>query len=248
MKVLDRLLLGSTAVLVVIAAGTVGPVISRVARYYGPPRAIQVVEDWERYHRDAPHLGPDSAEIRIVEFMDYACGACKGVQPALDSILKENPTRVSIAIRFLPIVSPESRLAAYAAICADRQGHFREFHRLLLDYRGFHLGHFETSFVSIAYRSGVSDTLTLKRCVENPEVIRSIEADTVLAEGIGVNATPSFMVNGTLYPGTQRTLKKVIENLTDSLELRRERSLSLGDGSALPQPPKWDRVSTMNSE
>jgi protein-disulfide isomerase len=211
MKLFDRILVPATATLALLAVATIVRTVPKLDDFFGLPRPAQAVSDWERYLRDAPRLGPENAQVSIVEFIDYTCGACRGFQPTLERILEQNPSDVSIAIRYFP--GPESRPAAFAALCADRQGKFPEYHRLLLQVNAFDSEDVETDLRRLAAQAGVRDTIALKSCMASPGVYDALEADTIMALAAGVVGTPSFIVNGQLYRGTQPNLKKLIKKL-----------------------------------
>ncbi|MEK7615119.1 MAG: thioredoxin domain-containing protein [Patescibacteria group bacterium] len=82
-----------------------------------------------------PTKGAKDAQITIVEFADFQCGACKDLQVTLDAVLKAYPDDVRIVWKDLPndSIHKEAIPAAIAAHCADRQGKFWEYHDMLFN-------------------------------------------------------------------------------------------------------------------
>ncbi len=69
-----------------------------------------------------------SPERVVVEFSDYQCPYCKQAHQVLDSVVRE--VGGTLVYRHMPLtlIHPEAEGAARAAICAERQGRFREMH------------------------------------------------------------------------------------------------------------------------
>lgn len=84
--------------------------------------------------RDAT-LGPDDARVTIVEFFDYNCGFCKRATPWVEEAVEKYGDDIRIVFKELPILDDRtktSRLAARAALAADKQGKYKEMHFALM--------------------------------------------------------------------------------------------------------------------
>jgi protein-disulfide isomerase len=79
--------------------------------------------------RGDPHAG-----VTIVEYGDFECPMCRGVEPAVRQILDSHPLRVRLVFRHQPIESahPHALIAAEAAEAAAYQGKFWQMHDMLL--------------------------------------------------------------------------------------------------------------------
>ena len=82
-----------------------------------------------------PEIGPSDAAITIYEFSDYNCGYCKRIFIDLQAVLAEQPD-VRLVVKEFPILAETSVLAAKAAVAAQRQGKFRQFHIAMMTWRG----------------------------------------------------------------------------------------------------------------
>src|SRR6185503_8204384 len=80
-------------------------------------------------------LGDRQADIAVVEFFDYACPYCKAVEPRLEKLLKDDK-RVKLVVKEVPILTPESLIAAKAALASVKQGKYERFHQALINFRG----------------------------------------------------------------------------------------------------------------
>ena len=87
--------------------------------------------------RDAS-IGPDDAKVTIVEFFDYNCGFCKRATPWIEEAAKKYDDDVRIVFKELPILDERtktSRIAARAALAADKQGKYKEMHFALMSQK-----------------------------------------------------------------------------------------------------------------
>src|SRR3989338_2128908 len=86
-----------------------------------------------------PSLGPAGAKITITEFADYHCGFCKRAEPTIEQVLKNYPTQVRLVFRHYPLSDTPGQgsfLTHEAAVCAQEQGKFWEFHNDLFHLSG----------------------------------------------------------------------------------------------------------------
>lgn len=144
----------------------------------------------------SPVAGQADASVRIVQFFDYNCGYCRRVSPTLEKLLAEqgNP---QVIFKELPILGPDSHLAARAALPARRQGAYLKFHRALMD---------RTSPATPAAIEGTSrklglDIARLRADMDSAEIQAILAENQRLASAIGVQSTPSFVIWNELVSG-----------------------------------------------
>ena len=77
-------------------------------------------------------LGPQNAQLTIIEFSDFACPFCQKAHKILKDVNKKYPTQVKIVFRDMPL-HPNSTELALAARCVGEQGKFWEVHDLLFE-------------------------------------------------------------------------------------------------------------------
>lgn len=155
--------------------------------------------------------GPDDAEVTIVEFFDYNCGYCK---KSLDWVLSEVDNgngKIRVIFKELPILSDQSRRAALAALAADRQGKYMEFHQLLMRQKAHTLT--DERIDELAESIDLNVT-RMHKDMSRPELLEHIQDIRSLAIEYGATATPSFFVNGELVQGfDQPVLERQIAEL-----------------------------------
>ena len=153
--------------------------------------------------------GPADARIAITEFADFQCGYCKEVQPTLKRLLEIYPNDIQLSFRALASAAhPLSITSAEAARCAGKQNNFWAFHDAL----------FAAESLSPSIFSRLAHDLKLnvtefERCQSSGEMRAGIDADLSEAQRLGINATPTFLINGRLLTGAAslEEFKSVVE-------------------------------------
>jgi protein-disulfide isomerase len=140
-----------------------------------------------------PVIGNPAAAVTIVEFFDYTCPYCKAVEPRLEKLLKDDPG-VKLVVKDFPILTPQSVVAAKAALASVKQGKYARYHQAMMMFRGQLT---EEAIFEIAKDSGL-DVNRLRKDMDAPEIAGKIIADFNLARAIRVFQTPAFIVNNHL--------------------------------------------------
>lgn len=136
-------------------------------------------------------IGPADAPVTLVEFFDYRCPYCHS---AMSWVFETAAARRDVRIVFkeYPILGADSVNASRAAIASIKQGRYRAFHQGLMAHRG---DLDDAAIDAIAARVGI-DAARLRRDMSDPAVDAIIENNHRLAGESGINATPTFLVNG----------------------------------------------------
>ena len=168
----------------------------RDAREKASADALTARKDDLYSHPMTPVTGDPKGDVTIVEFFDYQCGYCKRTLQHMLEVQKEDP-RVRIAWKELPILGPASEIAARAAMAADRQKKYLEFHVVVMANRGPLT---EERIFQLAAKAGV-DVARLKRDMADPAIENYLRETLVLAQQLGINGTPGFVIGGKLVAG-----------------------------------------------
>lgn len=160
-----------------------------------------------------PVAGNPKGDVTIVEFFDYHCGYCKQVQPSMESLMKEDG-KLRFVYKELPILAPESRIAATGALAAQRQGKYLAMHNALMSARG-KLD--KNRVLQIGKEVGL-DVAKLEKDMALPEIGQTIDRNLKLAGELGINGTPSFLIGDELVPGAidKDEIKKLIDKARKS--------------------------------
>jgi len=172
-----------------------------------PPN--QVLSGWRNYSVPGEWRGPVEAELIVVVFSDYECGVCREVEKRLTALQWRFPGRLAIITRHLPMPThPHADDAARAAVCAAWQGAFGAFHaRLFADTVALS----RTNLMRAAQLSGVSDTASFHRCIDEERTRDRVEVDLQAADRLGAYMTPAILVGPNLYVGLPWDLEQIIE-------------------------------------
>jgi protein-disulfide isomerase len=142
-------------------------------------------------------IGPDDAAVTVVEFFDYRCGPCRSSMETVNALPERYGGQVRVVFKEFPILSPESRIAAVAALAAGRQGKYIEMHREFMKSPSQFA---EADIVKIAREIDLDMNRWMKD--RQDKVLRDQIDDTYeLAQTIGANATPTFVIGDTLFSG-----------------------------------------------
>jgi protein-disulfide isomerase len=156
---------------------------------------------------DADFVGGNAkGDVTIVEFFDYRCGFCKRVTPDIVKLLNEDKN-IRLVLKEFPILGPASEIASRAAIAAIGQGKYWNFHLALLAEPELD----EASVMAAAQKNGL-DLERLKKDMASKSVSELIERNQQLAQTLGVDATPTFIIAGEPVSGaiSIETMKKMI--------------------------------------
>ena len=144
----------------------------------------------------SPVTGRADAEIAIVQFFDYKCGYCRRVSPTLSKLLEEHKN-VRVIFKELPILGAESHMASRAALAAAKQGAYLAFHQELMSLNG----PITPEAIEGTGRKLGLDLARLKTDMSSKEVEAVLAQNQRLANAIGVQSTPSFVIGGELISG-----------------------------------------------
>jgi protein-disulfide isomerase len=158
-----------------------------------------------------PSTGPEDAPITIIEFSDYQCPFCtRWHEQVYKPLLNEYPGKIKLVYRHLPLTSlhPEAFPAAEAAMCADEQDAFWQFHEKLFSSDA--LG--SDVYSQYAQELGL-DMTTFQTCITDRKFQDAVQADLDFAVDLGVRSTPTFFINGLAVVGAQPldVFKQVID-------------------------------------
>jgi protein-disulfide isomerase len=152
--------------------------------------------------------GSSNAKNTIVEFSDYQCPACGAFATRFESQFKTDlidSGLVRFAYRDFPLSQhANAPLAAQAAACANDGGRFENYKAIL--FRGQSQWSDSSSevaterFTEFATFAGLNKN-TFLECLKSDSAKAGIEADMRVANQIGLQSTPSFVVNGYLVAG-----------------------------------------------
>jgi len=188
-------------------------------------RRAAVAQQAEALFRNArdPSRGNPRGDVTIVEFFDARCGFCKQLHPALEALLRRDPN-VRVVMKDLPILGPNSVMAARALLAAQRQGRYAQLQDALMTLR---VEPTEPVLRQQAERVGL-DWSRLRRDMDDAAIAQRIEANVQLAQALGVEGTPALVIGSTpneraagASPGERAAGATLVPGAVDLPELER---------------------------
>lgn len=152
-------------------------------------------------------LGDPNAPVKVEEYADFQCPACASWSQNIEHefLNKYVQTgKIQFAFHTFSFIddrstTQESKNAAGAAYCAMDQGKFWEYHDMLYaNQTGENIGDFTDRRLA-AFASKLSlDMSQFNSCYNGGKYTQRVLDEKAAAVSLGVNSTPSFVVDGKL--------------------------------------------------
>jgi protein-disulfide isomerase len=145
-------------------------------------------------------LGNKNGDVTFVEFFDYNCGYCKRAMADMLDLLK-NDGKLKVVLKEFPVLSEGSVEAARVAVAVRMQDptgkKYLDFHQKLLGGRGVT----DKARAMAAAKDAGLDTARIEKDMTSPEVKATIQENMKLAEDMGLNGTPSYVIGRQIVVG-----------------------------------------------
>jgi protein-disulfide isomerase len=145
---------------------------------------------------DDPVAGNPQGTVTIVEFFDTRCPYCRRMEPTMAQLLQQDHT-VRLVYKDLPILGPESVLAAHALLAAQKQGGYEKLRTALMQAPPSYT---KAQILAIAHGLGLDDA-RLGRDMDDATITARLDANLRLARELGLEGTPALVIGNTLVPG-----------------------------------------------
>ena len=156
---------------------------------------------------DRPVRGNPNSEVVVVEFSDYQCPYCATAYSGLETnLLEKYGDRIRFVYKHLPLTSihPWALKASLAATCGYVQNPeaFWEIHsRLFENQKEVTLENLRIKVEGFAIEADLNKEEFLE-CFDNESTRSVVMRDMSEAKQLGINSTPTFLLNGALFRGT----------------------------------------------
>jgi protein-disulfide isomerase len=145
-------------------------------------------------------LGNPQGDVTFVEFFDYNCGYCKRALNDMVEIMGRDP-KLKVVLKEFPVLGPGSVEAAQVAVAVrmqDKTGKkYFEFHQKLLGGRG----QIDKAKALAAAKDIGLDMARLDKDLKSDEIGKTLEESMKLAEALGLNGTPSYVIGNDVVIG-----------------------------------------------
>ncbi|MEP7052088.1 MAG: thioredoxin domain-containing protein, partial [Pseudomonadota bacterium] len=141
----------------------------------------------------SPSFGPADAKVTVVEFSDFQCPYCSRAASVVDQVKEKYSDRVHFVFRQFPLPMHENaRGAAEAALAANAQGKFWQFHDKLFKN--------QTQLTRDGLEGFAKDAGLnvdeFKKALDSKAYAADVDADVKLGESVAVEGTPTMFING----------------------------------------------------
>lgn len=142
---------------------------------------------------------PAVEKAQLVEFLDFECPACGSIHPVVEEFKAEFGDRITFIHRHFPLpVHPNAGQAALAAEAAGQQDQYQQMINKLFETQSQWARSQQSQaplFRTYAEQLGL-DLALFDAAVADPKTEERIMADVADGKALGVNATPTFFLNG----------------------------------------------------
>ncbi len=140
----------------------------------------------------SPVRGQAEGPGTMVIFTDFQCPYCIKLVPLLDQVMEQYKGKVKLVFKNMPLQFHEmAEPAARAALAANEQGKFWEFHDKL-----FALPQLKPeALTAVAVALGL-DMARFNSDMQSPMIQQKLSKDMVDAQKAGVTGTPTLYING----------------------------------------------------
>ncbi len=146
---------------------------------------------------DSPVMGASDRQIVMLAFSDFQCPFCATANKSLKEFMAKHKDKVTLVYKHFPLtqIHPEALPAARAAWAANKQGKFWEYHDTLF-----------------ANQPKLSEAFYIETATSLKLDLKKFDADRKLADNfivedfklgrkVGVDGTPTFIMNGEVVTG-----------------------------------------------
>ena len=141
---------------------------------------------------DAPVAGNPTGDLTIVDFFDYNCPYCKMAAKSLEKLVKVDGS-IRLVYKDWPVLAETSIVGARLALAAKYQDQYLPVHHALMDIPGYGIS--RDQMLDAVRKTGVDQPrLDADIVAHADDILRLIKRNLTIAEAIGLQGTPGFLV------------------------------------------------------
>ncbi|MBK8324447.1 MAG: thioredoxin domain-containing protein [Betaproteobacteria bacterium] len=167
----------------------------------------------------APMIGEPGAKVHVVEFLDPACETCAALYPFIKQLMAENPARIRVSIRLVPLHRGADQVAAMIEASRLQDKYWPVLETLLATQDLWTVDHVAQPALARKALANVSlDWARLEADMKSPKVLENLAKDREDASALKVTKTPEYFVNGRQMPtfGREQLKRLVLDEISRS--------------------------------
>ncbi len=185
-------------------------ILSSLAAAPAPSAAPAPAEHVDIDPGDSPSKGPKNAPVTVLIFSDFQCPFCSRVEPTLKQLEGDYKGKIRFVWKNKPLpFHDKAHLAAEAAMAANEQGKFWEYHDTLFAH--------QDQLDRVGLEKHATDlglnVEKFKAALDSGKFKSKVDEEVALGDKSGAGGTPTFFINGDKLVGAQPVdaFKKAID-------------------------------------
>jgi len=173
--------------------GRYAEVLAELKKMESQNKPIDPTKQQQIAASDAPSFGPADSKVTIVEFSDFQCPFCSKAAAAVKEIKSKYGTKVHFVFRQFPLsFHQNAHLAAEAALAANAQGKFWEYHDMMFEnQKSIERADLEKYAKNVGLKVDA-----FKKALDSKEFAPKVDSDVKLGGEVAVQGTPTMFLNG----------------------------------------------------
>ena len=180
---------------------------TKTAENFTPPPVLTITPKVFNTQVDGRHLGDPNAPVKVDVYSDYRCSACLGFSQNMEPVIIQNYVETGkVYYNFHDYIvidnhdgTDASLRSANAALCANEQGRFWDFHDTLFANQVTEDAYlFTDARLTTMAQNLKLDMAAFDQCFQARKYAGDIQKDIEQAIALGVTFTPSVFVDGAL--------------------------------------------------
>lgn len=183
--------------------------------------------------KDRPSRGDAGALVTIVEYSDFQCPYCRRMSPVVEETMTGRLAKdVRWVYKHFPLrIHPWAEPAAIASECARQVGGNEAFWKLhdlyFAEQETFSVENHRARVMAWARKAGLAPA-RFERCLDGPAAQQKVRADLAEGQAIGVDSTPTLVINGRPSPGL-KSAEELAGIIEQEIAYQRERRRVAGE-------------------
>ena len=166
--------------------------------------------DWTKGNADS--------KVTLIEYSDFQCPACGAYYPLLKQLIQEEGEKFNFVYRHFPLPQHgNAKNAGYAAEAAGKQGKFWEMHNMIFEGQRVWSESKKAKEIFADYAKTLE--LNMEQFEKNRDsqaTKEKVENDYNGGQKAGVNATPTFFLNGKrIQPANYENFKSLLNQAVE---------------------------------
>ncbi len=159
-----------------------------------------------------PYKGNPNAKVVVVEYSDYQCPFCKRAFEQLErKLLEQYGDKIKFVYKHFPLtqIHPWAMKAAIGMACVDKvagnKAYWKVYEKIFTNQQQINKDNIRDKFGEFLDAAGLSkEKKQILACLDKEETRDIVQKDLQEGQSIGVNSTPTFVINGVLLPGARQ--------------------------------------------